>query len=502
MIHEICLELGAIDCAVETKVMTQLLSGRYIQTSQDQMWAALQDNSIKAVPNTGPRSETARHLSNAARRIPQFQSDGVEIRNTSLLWLDLHRTIIGAGSVPMAQSAWRNWRENNSRHSAAKLPPTPLQRLQDYRPPKISVLLPLSGRLTPVGNAVRNGFVTGYLEDLAPTEPAEASAADITFFDSNQHDDLALVALSEEIGSDVIIGPLVKDRALGVLNVLTDYRANATAESKASSVVLLNRVRNMENTATEPRNVYQFAAAIEDEALTLAENLASLGHSRLMVVSNDEPWAKRAKQALFANWQGPIVEANFQQTKDLTRAIGDAMAVSGSQKRREQIAKLLDEELEFLPRARKDLEAVVAFIDGLQSKALVPALKFHFADGLPVFATSQTARSQDLGELANFRIAELPMLANPDPIARSMTTTFDLKENPLVEFFALGLDAYRLATWTHWLNQNTEALGDRQSLTLAMASGTLTLGRQGSIKRMLDIAIIDQRGVLQPANGN
>ena len=221
-----------------------------------------------------------------------------------------------------------------------------------------------------------------------------------------------------------------------------------------------------------------------------------------MVVSNDEPWAKRAKQALFVNWQGPIVEANFQQTKDLTRAIGDAMVRSDSQQRREQMAKLLGEELEFVPRARKDLEAVVAFIDGLQSKALVPALKFHFADELPVFATSQTARSQDLQDLANFRIAELPMLANPDPIARSMTITFDLKENPLIEFFALGLDAYRLATWTHWLNQNNEALDDQQSLTLAMASGTLTLGRQGSIKRQLDIAIIDRRGTLQPTRGN
>jgi hypothetical protein len=78
------------------------------------------------------------------------------------------------------------------------------------------------------------------------------------------------------------------------------------------------------------------------------------------------------------------------------------MGVSDSQQRREQMAKLLDEELEFLPRERKDLEAIVAFIDGLQSKALVPALRFHFADELPVFATSQTARSQDLDELANF----------------------------------------------------------------------------------------------------
>jgi outer membrane PBP1 activator LpoA protein len=363
-------------------------------------------------------------------------------------------------------------------------------------------MLPLSGRLTPVGNAIRNGFVTGYLEDLSPVEPKRTSAAEITFFDSNQYDDLALVTLSEELRSDVIIGPLVKDRALRVLNVLSDYRSNSTAASHVPSVVLLNRVRSVETSAATPLNVYQFAAAIEDEALTLAENLKSLGHTRLMVVSNGEPWAERAKQALFAHWQGPIVEANFQQTKDLTRAVGDAMGVSGSQQRREQMAKLLDEELEFLPRERKDLEAIVAFIDGLQSKALVPALRFHFADELPVFATSQTARSQDLDELANFRIAELPLLANPDTVAKSMTATFDLKDNPLIEFFALGLDAYRLATWTHWLNENSQALGDQQPLTLSLASGTLTLGQQGAIRRRLDIAVIDRRGALRPTTGD
>jgi outer membrane PBP1 activator LpoA protein len=502
LIQEICAELGAISCILETKVMSQLLSGRYVQKFQDQVWVALQENSSKPTSKTRLNLETARSLSTVAKQIPHFQNSAEEISNTSLLWLDLYRTVTGAGSVPMAQNAWRNWQQNNTRHPAAQLPPTPVQRLENYRAPQISVMLPLSGRLTPVGNAIRNGFVTGYLEDLSPVEPKPTSAAEITFFDSNQYDDLALVTLSEELRSDVIIGPLVKDRALGVLNVLSDYRSNKTVASRVPSVVLLNRVRSVETSAATGLNVYQFAAAIEDEALTLAENLKSLGHTRLMVVSNGEPWAERAKQALFAHWQGPIVEANFQQTKDLTHAVGDAMGVSDSQQRREQMAKLLDEELEFLPRERKDLEAIVAFIDGLQSKALVPALRFHFADELPVFATSQTARSHDLDELANFRIAELPLLANPDTVAKSMTATFDLKDNPFIEFFALGLDAYRLATWTHWLNENSQALGDQQPLTLSLASGTLTLGQQGAIRRRLDIAVIDRRGALRPTTGN
>ena len=79
-----------------------------------------------------------------------------------------------------------------------------------------------------------------------------------------------------------------------------------------------------------------------------------------------------------------------------------------------------------------------------------------------------------------------------------MTTTFDIQDSPLIEFFALGLDAYRLATWTHWLNENPDVLGDKQPLTLSLSSGTLALGHQSSIKRRLYMAIIDQRGTVRP----
>ena len=86
-----------------------------------------------------------------------------------------------------------------------------------------------------------------------------------------------------------------------------------------------------------------------------------------------------------------------------------------------------------MPRARKDLEAVVAFIDDLQSKALVPALKFHFADGFP-FSPPRKPRGHKTWGNFNFRIAELPMLANPDPIARSMTTTLTSKKTHWLSF--------------------------------------------------------------------
>jgi outer membrane PBP1 activator LpoA protein len=236
--------------------------------------------------------------------------------------------------------------------------------------------------------------------------------------------------------------------------------------------------------------VYQFAAAIEDEAITLADHLKAQGHLRLMVVTNGETWSQRAKKALKDTWNGPLAEASFQQTKEVTNVVGVAMGVDASQKRREQLAALIEEDLGFLPRGRKDLDAVVAFTNSLESKALVPALKFHFAENLPVYGTSQTARGNDLKELDAFQVTELPMLAQPTKLTEQMSTTLQLGNNSLIELYALGLDAYRLATWSHWLKQNSAVLAGNQEIQLNFASGNLTLGLGGVVQRKLQITTI------------
>jgi len=133
---------------------------------------------------------------------------------------------------------------------------------------------------------------------------------------------------------------------------------------------------------------------------------------------------------------------------------------------------------------------VVAFTNSLESKALVPALKFHFAENLPVYGTSQTARGNDLKELDAFQVTELPMLAQPTKLTEQMTTTLQLGNNSLIELYALGLDAYRLATWSHWLKQNSAVLAGNQEIQLNFASGNLTLGLGGVVQRKLQITTI------------
>jgi outer membrane PBP1 activator LpoA protein len=77
-----------------------------------------------------------------------------------------------------------------------------------------------------------------------------------------------------------------------------------------------------------------------------------------------------------------------------------------------------------------------------------------------------------------------------------MTAAFNLHEQPLVELFALGLDAYRLATWVHWIQTHKEQLDERFRLRLNMASGELALGREGVVERELTLAEVGSSGTL------
>ena len=505
-IRDVCAQIEATACVIQTLVVQQLLATDTDSISdQSQIWATLQRSS--ALPQHFDPSNvepSVRLLMTRVSQISQIPNAEQQVANIRLKWFALHDAIRRAGTPREAQDLWRNWRDTNPDHPASITPPKPLRLLAQYDAPSITVMLPLSGRLASVGEAVRDGMVAGYLADQASTETvasliaSSVATSDVTFFDSNALGDAALLSQVANADSDVIVGPLLKERGQRLLSASPMPSLAMTQERPSPSWIVLNRIEESGQTQPSPVSgvVYQFAPAIEDEALTLAKHLRARGHDRLMVVVNRESWAYRAIQALKSQWQGVMVFADFDRPREITGTIGTAMGVAASQQRHSELQRLLSEEIEFLPRGREDLDAVVAFTSALEAKALVPALQFHFADELPVFATSQSARSGRLSDIAGFHVTELPLLTDPDPVAAGMTAAFDLREQPLLELFALGLDAYRLATWVHWIQTHKEHFDEQFRLRLNMASGELTLGREGLVARELTMAEISSRGTL------
>ena len=451
-------------------------------------------------------------------------------------WWALRDSIFTSGSVDRAKLALTQWTDRNANHSAAQQLPSMLKNLQRYSSPKIALLLPLTGRLSNAGGAVRDGFLGGYFADSrlypisrtqsdaqantqlkesnrlfqpedgvlgrnflqAPLADAQATRSrSLTLYDSASAPLSDLVASAKAEGADLIIGPLRKDKAQTVAELAA--RANIPA-------LLLNYLEQAPEPQENPSALaqssatYQLGAAIENEAATLANTLMDNEHQRVLVVHSGQTWSQRALTEFQTLWPYPVSVARFDQIKEVTGAVGGSMGVADSVGRKNELTQLFDQEMQFLPRARKDLDAVVAFTSNVESRALVPALRFHFADNLPVYATSQSIRGGgNLKELAGFTVTELPILASPSLNMNNLVRTYGLNESPLVELYALGYDAYQLATWIH-LQSQPEQTPLNSSFRLALATGAIQLNPNGRFQRSLEVVNIDRNGRLKITN--
>ena len=355
------------------------------------------------------------------------------------------------------------WRGQWPGHPFATHPPSTLLRLLERPPPpeRVALFAPLSGPLAQAGQAVRDGFISAYLRDPAAAKP------EVLLYDTASADIATLYARSRADGAAFIVGPLAR---LAVENL----------RSLRPSVPVLGL--NYPRTGTHA-NFRALGLAIEDEAATIAQRLLNEGRRRVLIIRNAKDWAVRGANAVADAWPHHLQQQPFADIRALTEAVGIAVQVVASEERHAQMERLLGATLEFVPRARADLDAIVAFVDHLQARALASALKFHFVGDLPVYASSQSTRSSQSGgtaahliDLEGFRIAELPLQLNRGPLREALAQVLKPQTANQTALFALGLDAYRLLD--HWplLTPST---------TLQGATGMLRAGADGRIGRTL-----------------
>lgn len=400
------------------------------------------------------------------------RSPGVFVHRYHHAWWRLQQDMREAGSIAAQQQVWQRFQRRNPSHPAAIAPPTTLSNLFAYTAPTMGLFLPLTGNFSNLGKAVRDGFITAYL-----TEGAEAKVA-VHIYDTNNQDLAQLWEQALSDGIDVAVGPLLKQNV--------ERFAQITQFSSETASLLLNYTDD--NSVTGAR-AYQLGIAIEDEANALAQQVLLQGHSRILLVHSADRWAERARATFEAQWPYPVAYAGFRDVKNVTQAVGEAMQVAASHTRRDQMATILGEQLEFLPRARKDLDAVITLTNQVESRALIPALQFHFAQELPVYATSQATRGDAVQELAGFNLTEIPLFAEPTTAQQHLQAAFDLTQSSQADLLALGHDAYRLATWL-------PILGPDAQLTLPGATGYLWLDQGRRFRRDLPMVQVTEAGLL------
>jgi len=406
------------------------------------------------------------------------------------LWMDINRTpsdriALLAGAANTNAAAWwqlaaalqtsfdlnaeraaiASWQAHHRDHPAALWPPSALKQVDRdlAAPTRIGLLLPVTGPLANAGRAVRDGFLAAFYHS--------GSKATVRIYDSNSGTIASLYEQASSDGAQLIVGPLDKANVADVNGLPV----------RPVPVLALNY---LPAGVTPSQGVFQFGLAIEDEARAIARRMRQDGLYRVAILESDVDWSSRAAQAFreqFESMGGTVVTVGIiDDPRAITEIVGNALLVNASATRMEALAKTIGTTPEFIPRRRSDVDAFVALVGHSQARALNPAMAFHFAADVPIYATSQVtggATSTDLADLDGFRLTELPWQVYPSAIRADVDAAFPSVDSSLSPLYALGIDAYRLAA--------------RADLLTASASGGL-LGETGQLQIQSSGAVVRQ----------
>ena len=392
------------------------------------------------------------------------------MRTWAALARDVHAALTGSEQMRI----WRQWQLRHPDHVARRFPP-PSLRLGVRPPRNIALLIPLSGQLASAAQAIRDGFVSAYLH---ASRHAEDLHQTLLIYDTGMLSIGEAYRRAAAKGADLVVGPLEKAAVAELAALAPDL-----------PVVALNQ---LDDPPAGGERFVQLALAVEDQATALATALAADGIESMVLFDNSTRWAARAHARLAAELDtvelvgvgtvGPVGE--------VTTVVGDALGITASRRRHEELSQLLEARLEFTPRRRDDVDAIVALVDARQLLSLKPALDFHFASDLPLYLPLRDGA--DLGRIDGALVCGIPWRLHPSPL-KTEAAAFSSSRGASASLFALGVDGYRVANQLPRLTMHGESI--------AGSIGMLTLGEGGRVRRELVRARVAGRRLVPLTKG-
>lgn len=373
------------------------------------------------------------------------------------------------------------------RYPEYPLPDAIQQLLQHdlYQPQNIAVILPLSGRLANQGQALKEGIIAAYFD----SREQQAGEPQLTFYDSVLLDELKIQNLA--LQHDFVVGPLLRENIPAILAQLP----------QATPALLLNRIEQ-DNIAAHR---YFYSLAPEDEAEQLARHLHTEGYRMPILIGAGRPLYERMAGHFIRQWQQlerqqPAL-MTFTDNKSMREAVNRVLDIDQSERRIQQLQRLVNKEIYSFARNRRDVDAIVVFSDPAQTELLNPMIESSispFADILPVFATSRSF-SKDLGDnslrdLRNLVFVDMPwMLPGSDiEIRQRVKQLWPNRSDNESRLFAMGYDAYMLIPELTIMRH----LSGRQVQGL---TGALHMNKQQQLVRQLPFGKIEQDQVVSLA---
>jgi outer membrane PBP1 activator LpoA protein len=371
------------------------------------------------------------------------------------------------------------WQKQNRAHPASKLLPGSLQMLSELasaQPKHIGVLLPLSGTLANVGNAVRNGLLTSWYQARENNQ----ETPELTFYDTAGAEDIQnLYRQAITNGAESIIGPLSK------------AKVQRLSEMEEVTVPILALNYTDFQTNKKP-NLYQFGLSPKDEAVQIANDIWQQGIRSVLVIAPDTKLGHRISDDFIKAWQlkgGSITsKALFTKPDKYLGTIKNALNIQNSETRRANLQRRLDVDIEFEFRRRQDIDMVFMVAYPAQARQLKPILNYQRATEIPIVATSYmySGRSNaDLDkDLEGIEFVEIPWRLSPNFLKTQATEAFPKSINNYDLFVALGVDAFRLYP-------RLAQMSTFSDVRIQGVTGAMTMNPLGRIERKLDWAVIE-----------
>jgi len=410
----------------------------------------------------------------------QFQYSGEN--QDAIAWLDLAR-LIQQNQINLEEqyNALSKWNLMWPYHPAAITPPKELlilKGLPQTRPTSITLALPLTGPISGAGKAIREGFMANYYKHLNAIQPTSNSADkntfEVYFFDTHTQNikDLYLI---EQAENSLIIGPLDK-QSLNSLSELDQLHTKTLA------------LNYLDKSKTAQANLFQFGLAPETETRQLAQHLVNKKLTKIGVIAPESNWGFRihdAFQEAITQENGLLIESAFYQDQaSLSSTVATLLGTDKSKLRKRKIRSITQSNFEFLPRRREDIDAIFMIAKPEIAKQLKPLFSYHYASDIPVFSTSQVHRQQDESnsDLDNIEFIEIPwMLSNTIDIKNELRKTIPGSQEKYSRFYALGVDAFKLAPRLKLLREIKDSQIQGQT-------GTLSMNSKGIISREMEWA--------------
>ncbi|MGL4601339.1 MAG: penicillin-binding protein activator, partial [Plesiomonas sp.] len=204
-------------------------------------------------------------------------------------WLDLARTYQeNRYNLPQLKTAITEWQTRFPKHPAALTLPTPLSQyltLPIANMNAIGLLLPVSGQNRPLGDAIRQGFMAGMLEDTTRNPNIR-----VQVYDTGSKPLPVLLQQAEQEGVRTLVGPLLKNR----VNELIKMQLPADL-----SVLTLNQPEN----PTANPNVCYYALSPEDEARDAAQYIWDQGQRTPLILAPSSKFGQRVSNSFSRQWQ-------------------------------------------------------------------------------------------------------------------------------------------------------------------------------------------------------